>query len=77
MPQKQTHQWNVPFRVPMSKGPLHLVFLLSSIKLIVFLLYQSVNFLYQHFLLAAYLDTTELFQSWISEALQSPRLALL
>ena len=32
--------------------------------------YRSVNFLYQHFLSA---DTTELFQSWISKALQSQR----
>ena len=33
--------------------------------------YRGINFPYQHFLSAAYLDATELFQSWISEVLQS------
>ena len=35
--------------------------------------YRGVNFPYQHFLSAVHLDATELFQSWISEALQSWR----
>ena len=30
--------------------------------------YQGINFPCQHFLSAAYLDTTELFQSWILAA---------
>ena len=32
--------------------------------------YRGIDFLYQHFLSAAYLDATELYQSCISEALQ-------
>ena len=78
MPQYQTHQWDVPFGVPTSIGPLHLSFsfifnqaaclLLHSMKP-----YQGINFPYQHFLSAAYLDAAELFQSWISEVLQSQR----
>ena len=35
--------------------------------------YQGINFLYQHFISAAYLNATELCQRWISETLQSQR----
>ena len=62
--------------LPTSVDPLHLVFsfifnqaacLLHPTKP-----YRGVNFLYQHILSATYyIDATELFQSWISEALQS------
>ena len=73
-PQQQTQQWDVPFGILTS---LCLVFsyifnqaacLLHPMKP-----YHGNDFPYQHFLSAAYLDVTELFQSWISEVLQSRR----
>ena len=71
--QKQTHQWDMPFWGSDECRPSApcLFFYLQSSCSVVFLSYRSVNFPYQHFLSAAYLDATELFQSWISEALQS------
>ena len=65
------------FGVPTSVGSLCLVFSFIFNQVACFLHptkpYQGVNFPYQHFLSAAYLDTMELFQSWISGALQSWR----
>ena len=60
----------------MSVGPLCLVisFIFNQAACLLLYptkLYQDINFPYQHFLSAEYLDATELFQSWISEALQS------
>ena len=58
----------------MSVGPLRLVFSFIFIQAACLLHtakpYRGVNFLYQCFLSAAYLDATKLFQSWISEVLQ-------
>ena len=64
------------FGVPASVSPLDLVFSFIFHQAACLLhhpmkSYQGVNFPYQRFLSAAYLDATELFQSWISEALQS------
>ena len=55
----------------MSVGPLRLVISFIFNQAACLLLhptkpFQGVNFLHHHFLLAAYLDATELFQSWIS-----------
>jgi len=57
--QQQIHQWDMPFRVPMSVWPLRLVFpfyLLHAMNP-----YQGIDFLNQHFL-SAYLDAATLFK---------------
>ena len=66
------------FGVLTSVGPLHLVFSFIFNQAACLLLhptkpYRGVNFSYQRFLSGAYIDATELFQSWVSEALQSRR----
>ena len=66
------------FGVPTTVGPLCLVvsyiFNQAACLLHPTKPYQGVNFQYEHFLSAAHLNATELFQNWISEALQSQRL---
>ena len=56
--QKQTHQWNMSFWGSDECRPSApcLFFYLQSSCSVVFLSYRSVNFPYQHFLSAAYLD---------------------
>ena len=59
------------FGVPRSVGPLRLVFSFISNQAACLLLlhpvkpYRGVNVPYQHFISVAYLDVTELFQSWL------------
>ena len=58
-PQQQTHRWDVPFGVPMSARPVHLVFLFIFNHLLqASKPYRGITFPYQHFSV----DTTELFQ---------------
>ena len=66
---KQTHQWDAPLGVPTSVDPVSFftfdqtICILHPMKP-----YCGINFLYQHFLPAAYLDATELFQKPFSPA---------